>query len=229
MVTISVPFRWVCASVFFDLGEGTLLGRQRMHGLAVVTGDAAVTGYDENPYLPVVHQLLRGRRQTFLRGKMQFHALPQTATGHQILFRQILHFVSMCYRESRSFPKAGVRSLPFPNPPETACATIHLPHPPDAPPATLKPSAAIQASRFFSIIPTYYEISSPTNARHDEYRSSKQRNSRRAASPPVESFRREEVGVWGGREPFFKRVPFPPISKIKFFPMDRRQRRARLR
>ena len=119
----------------FDLGEGTLLGRQRMHGLAVLTGDAAVAGYDENPYLPVVHQLLRGRRQTFLRGKMQFHALSQAATGHQVLFRQILHFVSMCYRESRSFPQSGVRSLPFPNPPETACATIQLPHPSDTLPA----------------------------------------------------------------------------------------------
>ena len=88
----------------FDLGEGTLLGRQGMHGLPAVTGDATVAGYDENPYLPVVHQLLRGRRQTLFRGKMQFHALPQAATGHQILFRQIPHVVSICYRRIPLFP-----------------------------------------------------------------------------------------------------------------------------
>ena len=81
LVTISVPFRWVCASASFStLAKGTLLGRQRMHGLAVVTGDAAVTGYDEESciFLLFTSSCAEGVKQDVPPGK---DAVPRPAPG----------------------------------------------------------------------------------------------------------------------------------------------------
>lgn len=59
----------------------------------------------------------------------------------------------------------------------------------------------------------YYKNTFPTDASH-AYGSRKQRNSRRAASPPVESFGREGVGFGEGKGTLFQKgsLPLPNLK-----------------
>ena len=63
----------------------------------------------------------------------------------------------------------------------------------------------IQPGHFFSIIRMCYKTTFPTDTSH-AYGSRKRRNSRRAASPPAESFGREGVGFGEGKGTLFQRL-----------------------
>ena len=171
---------------------------------------AAVAGYDENPYLPVVHQATNVRRQTGLRkDAVQWrHPRPQRAinAGFVRIFLRRFHVL----RGRSLFPPKRGTLIAFSQSPRNGLRDNPLATPSGCPASNLKTVCGHPGKPFF--IPTYY-APSPTNARHDEYRSSKQRNSRRAASPPVEK-------VLGGRGGVCRRgtlskgsLPLPNLKK----------------